>query len=196
VLKWLQNVGFPSGLPINSAPLHVWRLRQIRRRLVTDPTRWQEEQCNECTSSDLVEHIRIFAHSHNVAIHPYLRIMMRPRPRTRPPSRLPPLHPFQLRRLVELHHTVDLPIRMLMILTRVLLLTVHEHRRYTKEPRFRAGQSDFGAPVFRAVHLDGRTPAFVVADALADVLAEIFVVGVAGAVVFVEFGFEVVAWCS
>ena len=121
---------------------------------------------------------------------------MSPSTRTSPPSSLPPLHPFQLCGLVELYYTIDLSVGMLMILTRILLLTVHVDCRYTKVLGLRAGHRDLGSPVFGSVHLDSCAPAFIVADALSDVLTEIVVVGVAGPVVGIEVGFEVMSWRS
>ena len=76
-----------------------------------------------------------------------------------------------------------------MILAGVLLLALHVDRRDTEKLCLGARQGDFGASVFGSVHLNGGAPAFVVADALADVLAEVFVIRVSGPIVRVEMGF-------
>ena len=121
---------------------------------------------------------------------------MRPRPGTCPSLSLPSLHPLQLRRLIDLHDTIDLSVRMLVVLSRILLLTLHVHGRDAEELRLRTREADLGAPILGAVHFDGGAPAFVVEDAGADVLAKVVVDGGAGAVVGVEVCFEVVAWCA
>lgn len=60
--------------------------------------------------------------------------------RTGPASSLPPLHTLQLGCLIELHNTVDLAIGVLMILSGVLLLTLHVDRGYAEELGLWAGQ--------------------------------------------------------
>ncbi len=62
-----------------------------------------------------------------------------------------------------------------MILSGVFLLTLHIDRCYAEELGLRTGQRDLRAPVLRPIHLDCCTPAFFVADALADILAKVLV---------------------
>lgn len=50
---------------------------------------------------------------------------MRTRSRTRPASALPALHTFQLGVWSQLDYAVDLAVRMLMVLARILLLGLH-----------------------------------------------------------------------
>ena len=75
----------------------------------------------------------------------------------------------------------------------VLLAAVHEHRRDAKEAVLRRGQRDLAAAVPVAVERGVGDPAFL--ETLADVFAEIFVVGVTGAVVGVEALLEIFAGC-
>ena len=76
---------------------------------------------------------------------------MSTRTRAGPASSLPPLHTLQLGCPIELHHTVDLAIWMLVVLSRVLLLTLHVDRSNTKELGLRTGERDLGAPVLRPI---------------------------------------------
>lgn len=109
---------------------------------------------------------------------------MRPRPGTRPPGPLPPLHALQLRRLINLHDAVDLAVRMRMVLAREDVFTVHVHGCDAEEAGFSTWQGDFPAAVFFAVESGFGDPAFM--EALEDVGAEVLVVGGAGAVGGVE----------
>jgi hypothetical protein len=59
--------------------------------------------------------------------------MMRPSSRTSPPSTLPAAHSLQNRRLIERNDTIDLTIRVLMILAPVFSLIIHIHRRDTEK---------------------------------------------------------------
>lgn len=93
-----------------SEPSNRYRLRHSRLNIIPNPPRWQKEQRNQSTT-------------------PNLRIMMGPRPRTRPASTLPPLHTLQLSTLINLHHTINFPIGMNVILPRILFLRIHIHGR-------------------------------------------------------------------
>jgi hypothetical protein len=77
------------------------RLRVTRLSLVTYPTRRQEEQRDQSPST-------------------HFWIVMCARSWRRPTRTLPTLHALQFCSLVDLDHTIDLAIRMRVILTRVL----------------------------------------------------------------------------
>lgn len=77
--------------------LHNGWLGHIWRRVVRDPPSREKEQSNECAPSNLW-------------------IMMGARTWTCPARALPSRHAHQLGGLVQLHYTVDLTIRMRMIL--------------------------------------------------------------------------------
>ena len=93
---------------------------------------------------------------------------MCPRRGTRPPSPLPPIHPHQLRLTVifQRNNTIDLSVGMLMILASIRLLGVHIHGRDAEVAGERTRERDLRAPIFGAIDGDGRTPAFVVGEAL------------------------------
>jgi hypothetical protein len=74
--------------------------------------------------------------------------------RTRPPRSLPPLHPLQLSLLIKLHNTIDLSIRMHMILSWILLLAVHVHGGDTEVAVLRWRETDFAAAILLSVHFD------------------------------------------
>ena len=76
---------------------------------------------------------------------------MSTRPRRGPAGTLPALHALELCRLIELDDTVDLAVRVLMILARVFLLTVHVNGGDTQVLGVVVGQSDLAASVFRSV---------------------------------------------
>ena len=118
--------------------------------------------------------------------------LMRPRPRTRPPLPLPPLHPLQLRPLIDLHYAIYLAIRMRVVLPTILFLRVHVHRRNTQIPRFLLRKADLGASVFLAVDFDVGDPALL--QPLESEGAEILIDWVGGAVVGVEVGLEIFSW--
>ncbi len=111
-----------------SRPSNTMRLLLPWINIITNPPSGQEEQRNQRPSPDL-------------------GIMMRPRPRTRPPSSLPPLHALQFRTLINLYYTIDLSIRMHMILAPELGLRGHVHRRDAEETCFWAWSGDFGTPI-------------------------------------------------
>ena len=119
---------------------------------------------------------------------------MGPRSRTRPSLPLPTLHALQLRRPINLHHAIDLAVRMRMVLARVYLLTIHVHSRNAKEAVFGARDGDFAAAVSVAVELGFGDPAFL--EALEDVGAEVFVVWGTRAVFGVEALLQIFSWCS
>ena len=91
----------------------VW-LRHARLELIADPPRREEEKRNQRSL-------------------PHLRIVMRPWSRRRPASRLPPLHPLQFGRLINLYHAIDLAVRMSMVLARIFLFAVHVDGRDAEE---------------------------------------------------------------
>jgi hypothetical protein len=93
---------------------------------------------------------------------------MRPRSWARPSFPLPPTHPHQFRALVDLHNAVDLPVRMQMVLARVLLMGVHVDGRDAEVVRLGRGETHFATTVFGTVELVGGDPAFVLGDGLAD----------------------------
>lgn len=97
------------------------------------------------------------------------------------PRTLPPLHTLQLRRLVDLHDTVDLAVGMRVVLSRVHVLAVHVHGRDAEEAALRTGEGDFTAAVPVAVQLGFGDPAFL--EALENIRAKVFVVWSAGTVV-------------
>lgn len=187
-----QNVTISNSRKrIVNIGLHADRLRHSRFRLITDPPRWQKEQRNHCTIPYLQLNQHFTLLGSRCRLSPYLGIMMCPGTRTRPASTLPPTHPHKLRLLIELNHTVDFPIWMLMILPSVAFITLHVHRSDTEEPRLFLRQAEFRTAVFGTVYFDGGAPSFVVVDALADVLAEIFVVWISRTVALVQVLFEI-----
>lgn len=108
-----------------------------------------------------------------------------------PSSPLPPLHPLELRGLVQLHHTVDLSIRVGMILPREDFLTIHVHSGDTTELRFGRWNGDPASAVHSSIELRLSNPAFF--DTLLDVGAEILVVGISWSVIFVQSRLEIFA---
>ena len=100
---------------------------------------------------------------------------MRPRPRTRPPGSLPPLHTLQLRSLVNLYDAVDLAVRMRVVLARINVLAIHVDGRDAEEAVFRTGKGDLAAPVAIAIELGFGDPAFL--EPLEDVFAKVLVEG-------------------
>ena len=93
-------------------------------------------------------------------------------------------------------NTIDLAVWMLVVLARVLFFAIHIDGSDTHISGLGAGQCYLRATVFRTIHLDRRTPALVVLDALAHVFAEIFVEWIAGTIVLVEMFFKFVARCT
>lgn len=135
-LKQRDCVGGQKGtfalLPSNKMLLYTERLRLPGLRIVRNTARWEEEKCHQSTASNL-------------------GVMVRARPWCSPTSALPALHPLQLCRLVDLHNTIDLTIGVSMILTRILLLAIHEHGCDAEVPRLGGGQHDLATTVFPAV---------------------------------------------
>ncbi len=80
-----------------------------------------------------------------------------------------------------------------MVLAGVLFFAVHIDGSDTHISGLGAGQCYLRATVFRTVHLDRRTPALVVLDALADIFTEVLVERVTWTIVPVEMFFEFVA---
>ena len=79
-----------------------------------------------------------------------------------------------------------------MILTGVFLLAVHPYRGDAHVPGLFTRQSYLGSSILRAVHVDSRAPAFIVLDALSNILAEVFVVRIARAILLIQGLFEIV----
>lgn len=121
---------------------------------------------------------------------------MRAGPGRRPSRALPPLHAHELRRRVHLHDAVDLAVRVRVVLAPDLLgvRAVHEDGGDAEEPRCLRRQRDLAPAVLAPVDLGLRYPALL--NSLLDIGAEVVVVGVAGAVLLVEPGLEVLARCS
>lgn len=157
------------------------RLGHIRRCFITDSPGRQEKQRYQSASTNLKEYksvtnqyflpVLIQKRKKGFLVgckrifewkRLYLRIMMRSRTGTGPSSSLPALHSLQLGGIVELHHTIDLSVWMLMILAWVLLLTIHVDCHDTEVMGFWFRQTDFWSAIFGAVHFDCRDPAFVV----------------------------------
>lgn len=109
---------------------------------------------------------------------------MRPWAGRCPSSSLPPLHPLQLGRPINLHHAIDFPIGMAVILAGKLLLRAHVHGGDAEEARVRPRESDLGAAVVGPVDLDVGDPAFV--QPFDGERAQVVVDGVPGPVVLVE----------
>lgn len=68
--------------------------------------------------------------------------MVRPWPGTRPSSSLPALHALQLGGLVDLNHTVDLTVRMRMVLAPEHLLRFHINCRDADKVRVGGRRGD------------------------------------------------------
>ena len=144
---------------------HTVRLRIPWFGIIRNPTSRQEEQRHQSSAANLW-------------------IVVRAGSRRGPTSTLPPLHTFQLGGLVDLNHAVDLSIGVRVVLARILLLGLHPHGRDTKKLGTLRRSEHPRPAVLLAVELRIGDPPFV--DALTDQSAEVFVVGIAGAVVFVE----------
>ena len=152
----------------------VW-LRHARLELIADSPRREEKQRNH----------RSF---------PHLRIVMRSWSRRGPASCLPPLHPLQFGRLINLYHAIDLTVWMSMVLARILLFAVHVDSRDAEEAALRCWQRNPPPAVLRSIEFGLRNPALV--ESLPDQATEVVVVGVTWAVVLVQSGFQDMAWCS
>ena len=100
---------------------------------------------------------------------------MRPRPRTRPPSSLPPLHTLQLCRFINLYDAVDFAVRMRVVLARIDVLAIHVDGRDAEEAVFRTGKGDLAPPVAVAIELGFGDPAFL--EPLENIFAKVLVVG-------------------
>lgn len=150
------------------------RLWSARIHAVRDPPGRQKEQSNKRPS-------------------PHLRVVMGSRPWTRPSRTLPALHTLQLRRLIDLHNTVDLAVGMRVMLSRVHVLAVHVHGRYAEEAIFRTGKGNFATAISVAVELGFRDPAFL--ETLEDVLAKVLIVWIVGTVMGVQALFQIFSWC-
>jgi hypothetical protein len=85
---------------------------------------------------------------------------------------------------------------MQMVLPAILVRAIHIHRRDAEIARALRGRAQPAPSVFGAVQFVGRDPVFVVGYAGADEAAEVFIEGVARAVVGVKVRFEVLARCS
>lgn len=114
--------------------------------------------------------------------------------RRRPSSSLPALHSLQFSSFVNLNNTVDLSVRMLVILSRELLLRIHIHSRNAQEASLLLRDSDLGAAVVRSINFDVSDPAFF--ETFPGQGAEILIYRVARAIVLVQVGFEIFAWSS
>lgn len=127
--------------PRGPAALQRDGLRILRVFLVANASGRQEEQGNQLPV-------------------PHLRVMMRARAGTRPPSTLPALHAHNLRRalLVQQNNAVDLPVRMRMVLAAIRLLRPHIHGGNADEVALGRGRSDAAAAVFRAIQFSLRNP--------------------------------------
>jgi hypothetical protein len=91
---------------------------------------------------------------------------------------------LQLKRRVDLNDTIDLTVRVLVVLSSIHLLRVEVHCRQTHVQVVRQGQLDSSAAVLWAVKFAVRNPTFL--QTLLDVLAEVLVVGVVRTVISVE----------
>jgi hypothetical protein len=109
---------------------HAVRLRRVRVRFVAYSSRRQQEESYKSSIPDLQQ----LAHSPIQHGCSYLRMVVGSGARTRPSRSLPTLHSFQFRGLVQLHDAIDLAIRMLMILSRILLIRLHVDGGKRKEP--------------------------------------------------------------
>ena len=98
----------PSSPRLKS--LNTGGLRSSRLFVIRDPTRRQEEQRHKSPVT-------------------HLRVVMCACTWGSPSRSLPTLHTLQLRRLVQLHHAINLPVRVRMVLAGVFLLAVHVYRR-------------------------------------------------------------------
>ena len=109
-LSRIYSANSPSRPPSpRLKSLNTGGLRSSRLFVIRDPTRRQEEQRHKSP----VTHLRVVMCACT----------------WRCPSRsLPTLHTLQLRRLVQLHHAINLPVRVRMVLAGVFLLAVHVYR--------------------------------------------------------------------
>lgn len=114
---------------------------------------------------------------------------MRTRPWGSPPGFLPALHAFELSRVIDLYHAVDLSIRMGVVLTRVNFLAIHEDGCNTEESGLGCRVGDPSAPVLGAIELRLGYPSFL--DTLPNKPAEVFVVRISRAIFLVESGLKV-----
>ena len=78
----------------------------------------------------------------------HLRVVVRPGTWRGPASTLPSLHAFEFGGLIELDDTVDLAVRVLVILARVFLLAVHVHGGDAQVLGIFVGQCHLAASVF------------------------------------------------
>jgi hypothetical protein len=115
--------------------------------------------------------------------------MMSSRPRTCPSSTLPALHSLQLSRFINLHNTIDLSIRMHMILARKHFFGIHVNSSDAEVVALRGRKTDLAAAVLGPFYLDVGNPAFI--ETLSDAGAHIFVVRVARPVLGVKLCFEI-----
>lgn len=123
---------------------------------------------------------------------------MRPRSGTRPTRPLPTLHAHELRFTIILKgdHTIDLPIRMLMVLSSIRRLRIHINGRDTEIPRQGARKRDLRAPILLAIDWDSGAPAFIVGNALTDERRDYLMKRRIWAVVFVQTCFKRGARCT
>ena len=118
------------------------------------------------------------------------------RARTRPTCALPALHAHQLCRLVELDYTIDLSVRMLMVLAPVWFFAVHVDRGDGEVHCLIAWKRNFASTILLAIYWDGRAPPFVIIYSGANQTAEVFVECVARPIVFIEKCFCLMTGCS
>jgi hypothetical protein len=109
---------------------------------------------------------------------------------------LPPLHTFQLSGIIKRDDTVDLAIRMFMILSGVFFLAVHPDGGDAQVLRLVTWQGHLRPSILWAIHLDGSAPTFILADTLADELTEVLVEWVPRSIVLIEVCFELMAGCA
>jgi hypothetical protein len=111
-----------------------------------------------------------------------------------PASALPPFHSFEFGPLIDLDDTVNLSVRVQMILSFVLFLAVHEDSCDTEKICLGFWKADPGTPIPRAINFNCSAPTLILFNSISHILAEIFVIRVPGPVVSVQMLFDVLSW--